>query len=442
MSTQTNTHTQNSLKTNATTMLVMLFVINFLNFFDRMIPSVVLEPIRKEFNLDDTQLGMLATAFTLIYAVAGLPLGRLADRANRIYVLSGGVFVWSLMTAASGAATNYTTFLLARLGVGVGEASCAPASNSMIGDMYPSKQRARALGLFMLGLPLGSLACLFIVGNLAQQYGWRVPFYIAAVPGFIIALLVLFLRDPIRGAQESYKADSTPIDKPFLRVMSIPTLWWIILSGAAVNFAAYALNTFLPSLMVRYHNVNVAQAGSYSAIVLGVTGLLGLTLGGWLADKLHQRFSSGRLIAGSISLLIAAPLLWFGLTRPAGDVTGSTLLLSAGWLLYFMYFVTVYSSVQDVVEPRLRATAMSVYFFFQYVLGAGFSGVVTGMLSDHFAKQAMHTAGVSEMTSAFRAIGLQGSLSTIVPISILITSVALWFASRSFIKDAAKVNRK
>jgi len=144
--------------------LAMLFLINFLNFFDRAIPAVVLEPIRKEFNLDDTWLGLLGTSFTLIYALAGLPLGRLSDKMRRTWVLSGGVFVWSLLTAASGAAWNFVSFFLIRLGVGVGEASCAPASNSMIGDMYPSQQRARALGLFMLGLPLGQLASFALVG--------------------------------------------------------------------------------------------------------------------------------------------------------------------------------------------------------------------------------------------------------------------------------------
>ncbi|HEU0204240.1 MAG TPA: MFS transporter, partial [Burkholderiaceae bacterium] len=366
-------------RTAAKATLATLFVINFLNFFDRTIPAVVLEPIRQEFSLDDTMLGLLGTAFTLVYALAGLPLGRLSDRIKRTRVLAGGVFVWSLMTAASGAAWNFVSFFLIRLGVGIGEASCAPAANSMIGDLYPSQKRARALGLFMLGLPLGSLACFALVGWLAQKYGWRVPFFVAAVPGFVIALLVLLLPEPVRGSQESYKIDADAVvDRPYRRVMAIPTLWWIILSGAAVNFAAYAMGTFLPSLMIRYHHVNVAQAGAVAAVVLGLTGLIGLAAGGWIADKVHQGFKRGRLMLGAACLLAAAPLLWFGLTRPAGAVGTVTALLALGWLLYFMYFVTVYPSVQDVVEPRLRATAMAVYFFFQYVLGAGFGTVITG----------------------------------------------------------------
>ncbi|HEU4538897.1 MAG TPA: MFS transporter [Polyangiaceae bacterium] len=421
--------------------LWLLFLINFLNFFDRTIPAVVLEPLRKEFALDDTALGLLGTSFTLVYALAGLPLGRLADRWRRTRVLAGGVFAWSLMTAASGVAWSFFSFFAIRLGVGVGEASCAPAANSMIGDMYPSRQRARALGLFMLGLPLGSLACFSLVGQLAQKYGWRTPFLLASAPGFVVALLILACREPARGSQEAYDVDPRgPPERPYRQVLAVPTLWWIILSGASVNFAAYALSTFLPALLVRYHHASVARAGGASAIVLGVSGLVGLSFGGWVADRLHGAFPRGRLLLGAYSLLLAAPLLWLGLGRPAGDVAGATALLAFGWLLYFMYFVTVYASVQDVVGPRLRATAMSVYFFFQYVLGAGFGTVVTGALSDHFAKRAMRAAGADQLTEAMRATGLQESLVLVIPLAILLTGVALWFAAGRFVADAARAS--
>ncbi|MCU0684571.1 MAG: MFS transporter [Polyangiaceae bacterium] len=422
--------------------LLLLFFINFLNFFDRTIPAVVLEPLRKEFKLDDTALGLLGTSFTLIYALAGLPLGRLSDRWRRTRVLSAGVFTWSLMTAATGIAWNFFSFLLLRLGVGIGEASCAPAANSMIGDMYPSKQRARALGIFMLGLPLGSLLCFSLVGQLAQTYGWRTPFFFASVPGFVVALLMLLTcREPARGSQEAYAVDAeAPPERPYRSLLVIPTFWWIILSGASVNFAAYALSTFLPALMVRYHQASVAKAGGSAAIVLGVTGLLGLSFGGWVADKVHGAFPRGRLLLGSYSLLLAAPLLWLGLGRPSGDVVGATVFLSFGWLLYFMYFVTVYASVQDVVGPRLRATAMSVYFFFQYVLGAGFGTLVTGALSDYYAKRAMREAGAEHLTEAMRASGLQASLVLVVPLTVLLTGVALWFAARRFVADAARAS--
>ena len=416
--------------------LFVLFLVNFLNFFDRALPGVVLEPIRKEFGLSDTMLGLLGTAFILIYAVAGIPLGRLSDRFQRTRILSVGVAAWSVFTGAAYFVFNATTLFLSRLGVGVGEASCAPAANSMIGDLYPSHRRARALGLFMLGLPIGSLACFALGGWIAQHYGWRAPFLVAMVPGLIVAVMAWRLTEPTRGQHDAVQT-ATLTRNPFAQLLSIQTLWWIILSGAAINFAAYSLNTFLPALLVRVHGLNVAQAGGISSLVLGATGLFGLTLGGMLADKLHQAFPRGRLLCGAVALLRAAPLLWLGLTQPKGAVTMLTVLLCGGWLLYFLYFVTVYPAIQDVVDARLRATAMAVYFFFQYVLGGAVGSLVTGALSDHYAKSAMRAAGAEEMAPAFAAVGLQQSLALAVPLSILVTSIALLLAARSFVRDAA-----
>ena len=419
--------------------LLLLFLINLMNFFDRTIPAVVLEPIRKEFGLDDTALGLLGASFTLIYAVAGVPLGYLADRFRRTRILAAGLTAWSLLTAASGLAWSFMSFFWIRLLVGVGEASCAPAANSLIGDLFPSEKRARALGIFMLGLPLGLLLAFSIVGVLAQNYGWRVPFYLAAIPGFVVAAMMLFAAEPVRGSQETYVIDATtPVDRPMRRILAIPTVWWIIASGATVNFAAYAMGTFLPTMLIRYHGASIGKAGLIAAIVLGVTGLVGLLAGGWLADYLHKRFLRGRLLLACCSMFVATPLLYFGLAQPAGAVDAATILLSLGWLLYFSYYCSVYSALQDVVEPRLRATAMAVYFFFQYVLGAGFGTIVTGALSDMYAKQAMTSAGTTQMTDAFRAVGLQSAMTLVVPLAIALTCISLFFAARSFIADAGK----
>ncbi len=417
--------------------LFVLFLINFLNFFDRFLPGVVLEPIRKEFGLTDTMSGALGTAFILIYAVAGIPLGRLADRMKRTHILGYGVAAWSLATAASGMVSNFTGLLFARLAVGVGEASCAPAGNSMIGDLYPSHRRARALGLFMLGLPLGSLACFALGGWIAQTYGWRAAFFIAAAPGLIVAVLAWRLTEPVRGQQD--KTASAPLaGNAFKQILSIETVWWIIASGAAINFAAYSLNSFLPALLVRLHGLNLAQAGVVASLVLGATGLVGLGLGGMLADKLHQKHPRGRLLLGAIALLVAAPLLWLGLNQPAGAVTALGFLVGTGWLLYFLYYVTVYAALQDVVDARLRATAMAVYFFFQYVLGGAVGSLVTGAMSDHYAKAAMLAANATEMAPAFIAQGLQKSLALGVPLAIAATGLAVLMASKSFVRDAAK----
>ena len=169
---------------------------------------------------------------------------------------------------------------------------------------------------------------------------------------------------------------------------------------------------------------------------LGLSGVIGLTVGGWVADKLHQTYARGRLTFGAVSLLAAGALNWFGLSQPVGNAVLLTVIVGAGWTLAFTYYVTVYSSIQDVVEPRLRATAMAIYFFFQYVLGAAFGTTVTGALSDYYARNAMHAAGASEMTATFRASGLQGSVSLLVPVCLILTGIAIWLATRSFVEDA------
>src|SRR5918997_6587944 len=180
--------------------LWVLFLINPLNFFDRQIIGAVGEPIRREFGLNDSALGALNTAFTLLYAFVGLPLGRLADRYGRKWILSSGVFVWSLMTVASGFARNFWQLFVFRLGVGVGEASCAPAATSLIGDLFPARGRAKALSVFMLGLPVGIALSFAVSGTVARSYGWRTAFYVAGLPGLLCAVAALFIREPRRGA--------------------------------------------------------------------------------------------------------------------------------------------------------------------------------------------------------------------------------------------------
>jgi MFS family permease len=420
--------------------LILLFLINLFNFIDRTILAVVLEPIRKEYNLTDFDLGMLGTAFTLIYAVMGLPLGRLADTWYRKYVLAGGVTVWSAFTAFSGMVQSYSAFFMVRLGVGVGEASCAPAAISMIGDMFPPEKRGRAMGIFMLGLPLGILLCFIVIAKIYQATGdWRIPFIVAAMPGFLIAIIVLFVREPVRGSQETYATTTEKVDKPFKKVLAIKTIWWISLSGVTVNMAAYGNNTFFKAMLERYYLLDPLAAGKIAAVVLGLSGLLAMTLGALVADWAHKRGINGRLKLGAYSLLVAGPLVLLALLQaPGSDMGRFTLLYASGWVLFYMYYVSVYTAVQDVVEPRLRASAMSIYFAAQYLLGAAFGSLIVGGLSDMFAKQAMMEANATVMTEVFRGIGLHAAILS-VPVMLFVTAITMWIASKTYLVDVEKV---
>ena len=431
---------QNSTQaSNAWRVLFLLFLANLFNFFDRTIPAIINEPLRLEWDLNDFQLGLIGTVFTLIYAIAGVPLGRMADTGSRAKIMGWGLLVWSGLTAVNGMVNSFWTFLLVRMGIGVGEASYAPAANSLIGDMFPAHKRARAMGIFMLGLPLGLMLAFFTIGYMVKAFdSWRAPFFIAAVPGILLALFMFFIREPARGAAETVKVSQARVEKPLRKVLTIRTFWWLTLAGLAFNFATYANNAFMVSMMMRYFQVSIADASLATGVIVGLTGLLGLTLGGWVADRLHQRFARGRLLFAATSMLIAALCTGWSLWAGRIDFTVFVVVFSIGWLFSYNFYTCVYTALQDVVEPRLRATAMALFFAGLYLLGGGLGPVVVGLLSDHYANAAMLAAGASEMTEAFKAVGLHDAMY-LIPISLLLTMLLLLQASRGFQADAMKM---
>lgn len=419
----------------ASVILIVLALINMLNFFDRTIIAVVLEPIRLEFGLNDLHLGILGASFTVIYAIAGIPIGRLADRSSRKNILGVGLAVWSLLTAATGLAWNYVTLLLVRMGLGIGEASCAPTATSMIGDLYSTEKRSRAMGVFMLGLPLGLVLAFFSVGPIVEYFdSWRAPFFVAAIPGLILAVIVFFIREPTRGASEVHKVDHIKVESPVRKILSIRTMWWIILSGVSVNFASYAGNGFLVVLLLRYYELSISDASIITGLIVGVTGLIGLTFGGYVSDAIHKRSDTGRLKYGAISLVIASVSVMAALMQGPNTLVIFSVLFGLGWLTYYSYYTTVYPALQDVVEPGLRGTAMALYFAGMYLLGGAFGTVVVGALSDYFAKAAMAAENVTVMTNAHRAIGLHDAMY-LIPVALFITAIFVFLATLSFKKD-------
>jgi MFS family permease len=420
--------------------LATLFAINLLNFFDRFMFGALAEPIRKEWGLTDSQIGWLATAFTLLYALVGVPLGRLSDRWKRPKILGIGVAAWSLMTAASGLAWNYSALFAARLGVGIGEASCTPASSSLIGDFYPAKQRSRALSLFMIGLPLGTFLGTFVSGRLAAAYGWRVACYVACVPGLLLAIFAVHIPEPARGAAEGSPSAGRPHEGSALRsLLEIPTMRWLIVSGALFNFNYYAIGTFLPAFLARYHGLNLKEANTLAALVFGAVGIPGLLLGGWAADSAGKHTPNGRLLVASASSFLAVPCTYLALARPAGALLTFSLLMGTGCMLGYVYYSGVYAAIQDVVQPSLRSSAMAVYFFAMYLLGGSFGPVLTGGLSDHFARAAMASAGTNSVTEALRAAGLHSAMY-VIPLCSLMLSIILFAAARTVSGDMSKLN--
>jgi len=409
--------------------LLVLSAVNILNFYDRNLLGALAEPIRKEFALTDTQLGLLGSVFIWLYAIVGLPLGALADRWSRKRLLAAGMLVWSVLTVVGAGAINYSMLLVSRLGFAMGEAAVAPTATSWLGDLFPAKKRARPLALFMLGVPVGGALAFIFSGPMAQAYGWRAAMVLAAAPAALLLPLLWGLHEPERGAADNYRG---PVARGSLfTVLRVPTLWWIIASGALMNFNMYALATFMPALLSRIHKLSLANSGLGTGVAYAIGGVAGGLFAGWLGDHIASKSKNGRLLYAGIISLIGAPAFYFGITSER--VFLAILFLTAGYFTCCSYYGLVYSSIQDIVSPAMRGTTMAVYFMAMYLCGASFGPVLTGRLSDIMAHRAAEAAG-STVTEAFRAVGLQQAM-LVMPVLSVLLGVVLYCGSRTITKD-------
>ena len=415
--------------------LTVLVAINILNFYDRQVAGAVVEPVRKEFHLSDTQIGWLNTAFTLLYGVVSLPLGRLADKSSRKKLLAVGIIVWAALTASARWIHSYSFLVLTRLGVGVGEATAAPTATSWIGDLFPPERRSKPLALFMLGVPIGGALSLFFSGLIAQKLGWRAAMVAAAAPALLLVPLLLMLDEPQRGASESH-ASHAPATGSVWQVLRVPTFWWIAISGALVNFNLYAVGVFFPPFFGRIHHMTVARAGVMTGIIYAIGGVCGGSLAGWSGDRIVHRSRSGRMKIAAIAALLAVPLSYIGIHQGYGKLALALPLRTIAYGLLNMYYGLVYASIQDIVAPPLRGTSMAIYFLVMYLIGASWGSLVIGRLSDLFALHAAHLAGVDKINEAFKAIGLQQALLALPVLSFLL-AIVLWAGSRTIVRDMA-----
>jgi len=420
----------------------VLVGINTMNFFDRQVLPAVQEKIRQDWPLSDTQLGLLGSAFIVLYAVVGVPLGRLADRWNRRWLLAAGVALWSLTTLLSGFAGGFWSLFVFRLCVGIGEATCAPTASSLIGDLVPAHRRSLAMSIFMLGLPIGLALSLVVSALVADRYGWRTAFFVAGIPGFLLAIAVLFVVDPPRGSADSVVTPETA-PPSFLatarRVLAMPTMWLIIISGALHNFNMYALGAFVASFIRRYHDVSITEAGMVSGLVYGC-GALGLFAAGWLGDRVFRRGPQWRLHVAWIGLVLAIPCLLFALEAAPGRLWLCVAGLLPGCLLLYAYYGTVYATIQDITEPASRGVAMALYFCAMYLLGGVLGPLATGLVSDYFAHHAALAEGLEKPTEWHKAVGLHHAMY-LVPLLDAALVVVLFAAARTVRRDYLRANQ-
>jgi predicted MFS family arabinose efflux permease len=302
------------------------------------------------------------------------------------------------------------------------------------------------MGVFMLGLPAGLSVAYLSAGAIGAAWGWRSAFLIACIPGIVFGLLALRISEPTRGALDAARSaldasrsssGTTSIRSPYATVLKLPTMWWIILSGIFHNFNMYAINAFQTPFLQRFHEMSLREAANVSAISVGAVGAIGLLAGGWLADRIAAKRKDGRLLVAACCMAIAAPCIFLALNQPKGATLPFMALMMAGTMTMYVYYATVYAAIQDVIAPGLRGTAVAIYFCAMYVLGASLGPLATGMLSDHFAHQAMIAAGATTMTEAFKAVGLHSAMYAIPALAVLASAV-LFAASRTVENDIRK----
>lgn len=418
---------------HARRMVFLLFLAMLLNYYDRTIPAVLMEPIRQEFNLSDTMLGLLNAVFTLAYALFGIVLGRLADVGVRKKVMGIGLIAWSGATALSGIASGFGWFLLARVGVGIGEASCAPTTQSIVADLYPPARRSRAMGLIMLGLPLGLVAAFFSGGAIATAMGsWHAVFWLASIPGAALGCAILLMPEPPRQV-DANDTRSGSITQALRQVWAVRCARWLTLGAIGFGLAGYVGTGFMVALLQRYFHMPLIQAGMVCGIIIGATGLVAMIGGGWLADVLQQRWNPGRLGLTTLASVAGAVLTLVALKLPATEIAGFVVLFSIGWLATYLFPVCVYPALQDAITPRQRGVAMALHLAIGNVVGGGCGVILLGALSDHFAKASAMAAGQA-LAEVHRGMGLATAM-LLIPFAMAVMALATWQASRHFTAD-------
>lgn len=369
--------------------LWILLTVYIFNFIDRQIVNILAEPIARDLNLSDTQIGLMTgLAFALFYTVLGIPIARFADRpaTNRPRLIAVALFLWSAMTALCGVAQNFWQLLLARIGVGVGEAGCTPPAHSLIADIVPPEKRASALAFYSLGIPIGTLLGMIIGGTLADYVGWREAFVIVGLPGVILALVVWFsLRDPRRYDAAAILRAKTPAPVLPLRaalaeVMGSRAFVLLLCAGSAAAFLSYGKTTWTTIFFQRTHGMSPGQVGLWFGLLGGFAGILGTWGGGYLADRFGTKARRHVLTAPAIGMALAVPLAMLAYNAPTWEL--ALVLLFLPTVFNSFYYGPTYSAAQGLVPLRARAIAAAALLFFQNLIGLGLGPLFFGVLSD------------------------------------------------------------
>lgn len=382
--------------------LMILTLVYAFNHIDRQVLVILLEPIKQDLNLNDTQLGLLSgLGFAVFYATLGIPIAMWADRGVRRNILALALAIWSGMTVLSGLAQNYTHLLLARMGVGIGEAGGTPPSTSMIADLYPPEDRATALGVYTFGIGLGILIGFPLGGFVAEAYGWRAAFFVAGAPGLLLALIVrLTIKEPVRGLSEqrSDTGKAPSFNETLSFIFSQPALLWLLLGCTLICISANGFLAWTAPFLIRSFgegvspfaaNLGITAQLQEISIVLGLLvgglGGLGAVVLGRICDNLSRQDTAWRPRMILLSGLVSLPFVWLFLNASSREMAYLANMVPS--FIGLIYASIAYTAAQELVQLRMRAFTSAFTLFCLTLLGIGFGPTIVGALSDYFASK-------------------------------------------------------
>ena len=361
---------------------LMLFYTS--SFVDRAILNILAQAIKEDLHLSDAQLGLLGgLAFAALYAILGIPVARLAERRNRMTIISVALVIWSAMTMLCAAAGNFVQLALARAGVGVGEAACTPCAHSLLADSFPPQHRATAMAFYSLGVPLGTLLGALGGAWVADLYGWRVAFVAVGAPGLLLALIAkLTIREPPRGRYDPPSREQVP---PFTEVLTLllrlRTFRHLAIGVSVSTMISAGIATFMAPFLLRGpFELTLKGVAIITAVLAGVAAILGTLLGGRLGDRFGRRDARYYLAIPAAAYVLAAAFQVTALMQ--SDLFALVILLALGQLCCVMYLGPTFGVLHNMVEPRMRATAVAVVFVLTSLIGLGLGPVLVGWLSD------------------------------------------------------------
>jgi predicted MFS family arabinose efflux permease len=386
--------------------LGVLMVIYGINLLDRGLVALLQEKIKPEFHLSDFELGLLGgPAFALCNALAGLPLARLAERFNRAGVLAICTALWSAMTALCGIAVSFPVLLLARFGVGIGEAGCLPPSQSLISDYFPANTRASAISIHLTSIPVGTIVAGAIAAVVADLYGWRMAFIALGLPGILIALICAFtVKEPPRGGAE--KVETPDFGAALKEIIGKPSFWHISLATGLVNFVAVGNGQYMTSFMLRNYDISLTQIGLILGRLVGIMTVASVYAVGKIIDRLAEKDRAWLARWPGIGVAIGVPVSLLSFMAPS--IWIMIALQIVGLLCTNAYLISLYTTAQGVVHPRMRATASALVIMVINTIGYGLGPPVIGALSD-FLKDQVVALGLSDAAHA-SASGLRYAL--------------------------------